>query len=118
MNAAQLSNRGSGTLKLPPDRADPTLEFAWVVAPTGSATANLEPVMGLKSAKSDPGDDHLGFTDIRLRMARGMRRRHEPLLLTTPALTQVILDEGLTAVEPVRVANTLEDPLRRVTLLL
>ena len=76
-----------------PDRADPTLEFAWVVAPTPSAMANLEPIMGWKGAErlgqwpgavrqvhdtimrpwSDPGGDHLGFADIRLRTARGMR---------------------------------------------
>ena len=64
-----------------------------------------------------PGDDHDRFAEVRLGMPRRMRQRHEHLSKATAPLPNVILDDGLPAVEAVLVAQPVEYPLRRVALL-
>ena len=57
------------------------------------------------------------FAEIHLRMARRMRQRHEGLSPARPLDPYIILDDGVAAREPMLVAQTLENPLGRMTLL-
>ena len=55
--------------------------------------------------------------EVDLGMARRVMERNESLARRLPAGTHIVLHDGVTAAEPVLVAKTLEDPVRRVTLL-
>ena len=61
----------------------------------------------------DPGDDRIRLAKVHL----GMARRHEHLTLTTVLSPNAILDDGVAAREAVLIAETIEDPLRRMALL-
>ncbi len=63
------------------------------------------------------GDDRIRLAKVRLSMAWRMRQRHEHLSMATAPFANVILDDGLSAREAMLLAKTLEDSLRRVTLL-
>ena len=63
------------------------------------------------------GDDNISFAKVRLGLARRMGQRYEHLALTTTPFSHVILDDGVAARKAVLVAETIKDPLRRVTLL-
>ena len=65
----------------------------------------------------DPGDDRIRFAKVPLGIARSVRQRHEHLPQATATFTNVILHDGLLTRKPMLVAQTLEDPLRRVMLL-
>ena len=62
-------------------------------------------------------DDHQGLAEVALSVARRMGQRHEHLLGLTAMLPDVVLDGGVSAVEPVFVPEALEDPLGGVALL-
>ena len=64
------------------------------------------------------GDVRLGFPKIRLRMAGRVRQWHEHLPPTTAVFANVVLDDGLPALEAMLVTKTLTDPLGGVPLLL
>ncbi len=57
------------------------------------------------------------FAEIYLRMARRMRQRREGLATAQPLDPHMILDHGIAAREAMLVAQTLENPLGRMTLL-
>src|SRR5262245_33244333 len=62
--------------------------------------------------------DHANrFAKIHLRMAWRMRQRHERLATSCPRDADVVLHHRVATVEPVFVAQPLEDPLRGVPLL-
>ncbi len=61
----------------------------------------------------DPGDDRIRLAKVHL----GMARRHEHFTLTTVLSPNAILDDGVAAREAVLIAETIEDPLRRMALL-
>ena len=50
-----------------------------------------------------PADDHPGLTKVALGMAGRMGQRHEHLLGPPPMLPHVVLDYGVSAIEPVLV---------------
>ena len=56
------------------------------------------------------GDVRLGFPKIRLRMAGRVRQWHEHLPPTTAVFANVVLDDGLPALEAMLVTKTLTDP--------
>ena len=62
-------------------------------------------------------DDHQGLAEVALGEARGMGQGHEHLFGPPSMLSDVILDDGVLAVEPVLVPEPLEDALGRVALL-
>ena len=62
-------------------------------------------------------DDHQGLPEVALGVSRRMGQRHEHLLGLTAILSDVVLDRGVSAVEPVLVPEPLEDALGRVALL-
>ena len=62
-------------------------------------------------------DDHQGLAEVALGVARRMGQRHEHLLGLTAVLSNVVLDRGVSAVEPVLVPEALEDALGGVALL-
>ena len=62
-------------------------------------------------------DDHEGLTEVALGVPRRMGLGHEHLLRLTAVLADIVLDDGVPAVEPVLVPETLEDDLGRVALL-
>ena len=61
-------------------------------------------------------DDHQSLAEVALRVARRVGQRHEHLLGLTAMLSDVVLDGGVSAVEPVLVPEALEYPLGRVAL--
>lgn len=65
----------------------------------------------------DPGNDCVRLAKVHLGMARRMDQRYEHLTLTTAPIPNVILDDGVAARKAVLVAETIEDPLRRMALL-
>ena len=62
-------------------------------------------------------DDHQGLAEVALGVARRMGQRDEHLLGLTAILSYIVLDCGVSAVEPVLVPEPLEDALGRVALL-
>ena len=66
----------------------------------------------------DATDDADGFTKVCLGMPRRMHQRHEHLLRPLPPTRHVILHNRDAACEAVLVPKPLEDPLRRMPLLL
>ena len=64
-----------------------------------------------------PYDDQ-SLAEVALGMARRVRERYERLTCTVAVLPEVVLDRGVTAVEPVLVLEPLEDALGRVALFL
>ena len=64
-----------------------------------------------------PADDHQGLAKVALRVARRMGQRDKHLPGLTAILPDVVLDRGVSAVEPVLVLQPLEDALGRVSLL-
>ena len=62
-------------------------------------------------------NDHQGLAKVALGVARRMGQRHEHLPGLTAILPDVVLDRGVSAVEPVLVPETLEDALGGVALL-
>ena len=69
------------------------------------------------SAQRHTSDDNIGLAEVRLGLTRRMGQRHEHLALTTALFSHVILDDGVAARKAVLVAETVEDPLRRMALL-
>src|SRR5208283_2606509 len=63
-------------------------------------------------------DDADGFAKICLSMSWQMHQRYEHLLRPLPPTRHVILHDRDAAREPILIAEPLEDPLRRVLLLL
>jgi hypothetical protein len=57
------------------------------------------------------------FAKVHLRMARRMRQRHEGLAPARPLNPNMILDDGIAARKSMLVAQPLENPLGRMTLL-
>ena len=62
-------------------------------------------------------DDHQGLAEVALGVARRMGQRDEHLLGLTAILSYIVLDCGVSTVEPVLVPEPLEDALGRVALL-
>ena len=62
-------------------------------------------------------DDCQGLAEVAPGVARGMGQRHEHLPRPAAALPHIVLDDGVSPVEPVLVPDPLEDALRRVALL-
>ena len=62
-------------------------------------------------------DDHQGLAEVALRVARRVGQRDEHLPGLTAILSDVVLDGGVSAVEPVIVPQPLEDALGGVALL-
>src|SRR5664279_3478138 len=63
-------------------------------------------------------DDADGFTKVGLSMPRRMHQRHEHLLRPLPPAGHIILHNRDAARKPILIAEPLEDPLRRMLLLL
>ena len=63
-------------------------------------------------------DDHQGLPEVALGVARLRGQGHEHLPGLTAILSDVVLDRGVSAVEPVLVPETLEDALGGVALFL
>ena len=61
-------------------------------------------------------DDHPGFPEVALGVARRMGQRHEHLPGLAVALPDVVLDYGVLTVKPVLIPQPLEDALCRVPL--
>ena len=61
-------------------------------------------------------DDHQGLAEVALGVARRMGQRHEHLLRLPAVLPYVVLDYGVSAVEPVLLPQPLEDALGGVAL--
>ena len=59
-------------------------------------------------------NDHQGLAEVALRVSRRMGQRDEHLPGLTAILSDVVLDRGVSAVEPVLVPEALEDALGRV----
>ena len=64
-----------------------------------------------------PADDHQGLAEVALGVARRVGQRHEHLPCPTAMLPDVVLDDGVSALEAVLVPEPLEDALGRVPLL-
>ena len=64
-----------------------------------------------------PADHRHRLAEVGLRMTRCMRQWHEHLPRPAPALTDVVLHDGVAPGEPVLVPQTIEDLLRCVALL-
>ena len=62
-------------------------------------------------------DDHQGLAEVALGVSRRMGQRHEHLPGLTAMLSYVVLDCGVSAVEPVLIPQPLEDALGGVALL-
>ena len=62
-------------------------------------------------------NDHPGFPEAALGVARRMGQRHGHLPRPAAALPYVVLDRGASAIEPVLVPEPLEDAISRVALL-
>ena len=62
-------------------------------------------------------DDHQGLAKVALRVSRRMGQRDEHLLGLTAMLSYIVLDRGVSAVEPVLVPQALKDALGGVALL-
>ena len=65
-----------------------------------------------------PADDHQGFAEVALGVARRMGQRHEHLPGLAAVLADVVLDDGVPAIEAVLVPETLKDALGGMPLLL
>jgi len=65
----------------------------------------------------DPADDDHSLAEIGLGVAGRMRQRHEHLAATTLALPYVVFHDRVAAGEAVLIAEPLEHPLRRMSLL-
>ena len=65
----------------------------------------------------DTADDHQGLAEVALRVARRMGQRDEHLPGLTATLSYIVLDRGVSAVEPILVPQPLEDALCCVSLL-
>ena len=83
-----------------------------------------EPDIGIGQDQAEEGnllppasDLDRRLAEVDLGMARRMVQWHEGLAHRLPPGTHIVLHDGVTAAEPVLVAKTLEDPVRRVTLL-
>ncbi len=83
-----------------------------------------EPDVGMGQDQAEEGDLltlppqlHHRLAEVDLGMARRMVQWHEGLAHRLPPGTHIVLHDGVTAAEPVLVAKTLEDPVRRVPLL-
>jgi len=63
-------------------------------------------------------DDHQGLAEVALGVARRMGQRHEHLPGLAAVLADVVLDDGVPAIEAVLVPEALEDALGGVPLLL
>ena len=63
-------------------------------------------------------NDADGFTKVCLSMPWRMHQRHEHLLCSLLPAGDIVLDDCNAAREPILIAEPLEDPLRRVLLLL
>src|SRR4030088_2982531 len=66
----------------------------------------------------DATDDADGFTKVCLSMPRWMHQRHKHLLRPLPPASDIVLHDRDAARDPMLIAQPLEDPLRRVLLLL
>ena len=66
---------------------------------------------------STPADDHQGLAEVALGVARRVGQGHEHLFGLAAMLPHVVLDRGVSAVEPMLVPESLEDPLGGVPLL-
>src|ERR1035437_8917090 len=66
----------------------------------------------------DATDDADGFTEVGLSMPRRMHQRHEHLLRPLTPAGHIILHNRDAAREPILITEPLEDPLRRMLLLL
>ncbi len=64
----------------------------------------------------DPGDDYLGLAEVHLRVAGIVGQGHEDLAAAKPPLSDVVLDDGIAALEAMLVPEPLEDPSGRVPL--
>ena len=63
------------------------------------------------------GDHHHRFAEVRLRLARRMRQRHEHLLTAQRRRSHVVLHDGVAAGELMLFLQPVEDPPGRVPLL-
>ena len=61
-------------------------------------------------------DDHQGLAEVALGMTRRLGQRHEHLPGPAAVFTDVVLDDGVSTVEPVLVPEPLEDALGGVAL--
>src|SRR5665811_784591 len=66
----------------------------------------------------DATDDADGLTEVGLSMPRRMHQRHEHLLRPLTPAGHIILHNRDAAREPILITEPLEDPLRRMLLLL
>ncbi len=66
----------------------------------------------------DAAQDRIRLPEIGLRVPRGMRQRHERLLQRQLSRPDIVANRRVAAVETALVAQTFENPLDRVTLLL
>ena len=64
-----------------------------------------------------PADDHQGFAEVALGVARRVGQRHEHLPCPEAVLPDVVLDDGVPAVEAILIPETLEDALGGMPLL-
>ncbi len=64
----------------------------------------------------DPGDDHQGLAEVHLRVAGIVGQGHEDFAAAKPSLSDVVLDDGIAALEAMLLAKPLENPFGRVTL--
>ena len=83
-----------------------------------------EPDVGMGQDQAEEGnllppasDLDRRLAEVDLGMARRMVQWHEGFAHRLPPGTHIVLHDGVTAAEPVLVAKTLEDPVRRVQLL-
>jgi hypothetical protein len=58
----------------------------------------------------DPGDDDLGLAEVHLRVAGIVGQGHEDLAAAQPPLSDVVLDDGIAALEAMLVPEPLEEP--------
>ena len=82
-----------------------------------------EPDVGMGQDQAEEGnllpsasDLDRRLAEVDLGMAWRVMERNESLARRLPAGTHIVLHDGIAAGEPVLVAKTLEDPVRRVTL--
>ena len=81
------------------------------------AFCSMPPITTFAIALKPMARRWLTLAEVRLGMARRVVQRHEHLAAAPLMLTHVGLHDGVAAGEPVLIAQTVEDPLRRVTLL-
>ena len=65
----------------------------------------------------DATDHHDRFPEVGLSMASGMIERNEHLPVSPPMFPNVVLDDGVAALEPVLITEPFENPLGRMPLL-